>query len=95
MVYNGLERAFEELEREVVDGLDRKHEEVGVFARSKVERIHAQLVEGIAELYEMTQNLKTERCLAGMIRFYSEKQAELGNVHSQVTAALYVRDWVM
>lgn len=70
--------------------MDKRHEEAGVFSLSRAEKHQVQLVEGIADLYEMTQNLKNERCLSSMIKYYSESQAELTALHNQVSTSLYV-----
>lgn len=70
--------------------MDKRHEEAGVFSLSRAEKHQSHLIEGIADLYEMTQNLKNERCLSSMIKYYSESQAELTALHNQITAALYV-----
>lgn len=71
MVYVKLDRAFEELEKEVVKNMERRHEEAGIYSVGRVKRHQGELEERITELGEMVKSLKTERCLASMIRFYS------------------------
>jgi hypothetical protein len=51
--------------------MDKKHSEAGIYSLSRAEKHQAQLIEGIADLYEMTQSLKNEKCLSSMIKFYS------------------------
>ena len=51
IAYNVLERAFEDLEKEVITMLEKKHEEAGVYSLGRAEKHQYQLVESISDLY--------------------------------------------
>ena len=51
--------------------MERRHEETGVFSIKAAEKVQADLLVGIGELLQMIDQLKSDKCLSSMIKFYS------------------------
>ena len=55
--------------------MERRHEETGVFSIKVIEKVQADLLVGINEMIQMIDQLKTDKCLSSMIKFYSETES--------------------
>lgn len=71
LVFSMVDAGFEELEKEIIVSMERRHEETGVFHLKTVEKMQSELLVGIGELFQMIEQLKTDKCLSSMIKFYS------------------------
>lgn len=91
IVYSIVDAGFEELEREILLSMERRHEETGVFSIKVAEKVQADLLVGIGELLQMIEQLKSEKCLSSMIKFYSETEADMISLHNKTTSTLYVQ----